>query len=139
VSSTFSYDPRQQKYINDQTHQPGTPLPGNRSFLAKTFRFPSPAGRLQRRYDLHNKRRCRHRRPDRRHAEYQGVVDRYLPAESYLDTGHRSNFANADGPIALHPDFASRIWDAEGCAPLVVTGAELDAARRWVAALAVAA
>jgi hypothetical protein len=59
-----------------------------------------------------------------------------LPAESYLDIGDRSNFANAGDPVALHPDFASRIWDAAGCAPLVVTGPALDAARLWVNALA---
>ena len=60
-----------------------------------------------------------------------------LPAESYLDTGDRSNFANGGGgPIALYPDFSSRIWDAEGCAPLVITGPQLNAARRWVNGLA---
>jgi hypothetical protein len=59
-----------------------------------------------------------------------------LPAESYLDTGDRSNFANGGGAIALYPDFSSRIWDAEGCAPLVVTGPPLDAARHWVNGLA---
>jgi hypothetical protein len=59
-----------------------------------------------------------------------------LTVESYLDTGDRSNFANGGGPIALYPDFASRAWDAEGCAPLVVTGPELDAAKRWVNGLA---
>jgi hypothetical protein len=59
-----------------------------------------------------------------------------LPAESYLDTGDQTNFANGGGPIALFPDFASRVWDAEGCAPLVVTGPELDSARHWVNALA---
>jgi hypothetical protein len=59
-----------------------------------------------------------------------------LPAESYLDIGDRSNFANAGDPVALHPDFASRIWDAAGCAPLVVAGPALDAARLWVNALA---
>jgi collagen type I/II/III/V/XI/XXIV/XXVII alpha len=55
-----------------------------------------------------------------------------LPTESYLGTGDRGNFANGGGPIALHPDFASRVWEAEACAPLVVTGPELEAARRWV-------
>jgi hypothetical protein len=59
-----------------------------------------------------------------------------LAAESYLDTGDRSNFANHGGPIMLYPDFASRAWDANGCAPLVVTGPELDAAKRWVNGLA---
>ncbi len=61
-----------------------------------------------------------------------------LPAESYLDTGDRSNFANGGGPIALYPDFATRAREARGCAPLVVTGPELAAARRWVNALAAA-
>ena len=55
-----------------------------------------------------------------------------LPAESYLDTGDRGNFANGGGPITLHPDFASRIWDAKGCAPLVVSGPQLVAARQSV-------
>lgn len=59
-----------------------------------------------------------------------------LPAESYLDTGDRSNFANCPGPIKLHPDFATREWEANGCAPLVVTGPALDAARRWLMAMA---
>ena len=45
-----------------------------------------------------------------------------LPAESYLDTGDRSNFANGGQPIALHPDFSARMWEAMGCAPLIVTG-----------------
>jgi hypothetical protein len=57
-----------------------------------------------------------------------------LPVESYLDTGDRGNFANGDGPVALHPDFASRAWEASGCAPLMVTGPEVDAARYLVAA-----
>jgi hypothetical protein len=59
-----------------------------------------------------------------------------LPAESYLDTGDRSNFANGGGPIRLHPDFATREWEANGCAPLVVTGPAFDAARTWLMALA---
>ena len=52
-----------------------------------------------------------------------------LPAESYLDTGDRSNFSNGGGPVRLHPDFPARVWEAKGCAPLVVTGPILDAAR----------
>ena len=59
-----------------------------------------------------------------------------LPAESYLDTGDRGNFANGGGAVALYPDFASRVWDAAGCAPLIVTGPALEAVRRWVDALA---
>jgi hypothetical protein len=52
-----------------------------------------------------------------------------LPAESYLDTGDRSSFSNDGGPMALHPDFSSRLWEANGCAPLVVTGQEILAVR----------
>jgi len=59
-----------------------------------------------------------------------------LPAESYLDIGDRSGFADGQGPVALHPDFASRTWDAGGCAPLVVTGPALRAVRRRVNGLA---
>ena len=53
-----------------------------------------------------------------------------LPAESYLDTGDRRNFANGGGAVALYPDFATRIWEASACAPLVVTDARLHAIRR---------
>jgi Hint domain len=52
-----------------------------------------------------------------------------LPAESYLDTGDRANFHNGGGPVRLHPDFSRRVWEAKGCAPLVVTGPILAAAR----------
>ncbi len=55
-----------------------------------------------------------------------------LPVESYLDTGDRQSFANAS-VVALHPDFASRIWEARGCAPLVVSGPKLDAVRHALA------
>jgi T5SS/PEP-CTERM-associated repeat protein len=53
-----------------------------------------------------------------------------LPAESYLDVGDRSHFANGGVVVALHPDLACRIWEAEACAPLVVAGPRLDAAKR---------
>jgi hypothetical protein len=59
-----------------------------------------------------------------------------LPAESYLNTGNASNFSNRNGPVALHADFSPLLWEADSCAPLVVTGPQLDAARRWVNALA---
>jgi hypothetical protein len=53
-----------------------------------------------------------------------------LPVESYLDTGDRSNFDNGGGVIAVHPDFSTRMWEAMGCAPLVVYGERLNAVRR---------
>jgi len=52
-----------------------------------------------------------------------------LPAESYLDTGDRGNFVNGGVSVTLHPDFATLVWEGRGCAPLVVTGPEVDAAR----------
>lgn len=55
-----------------------------------------------------------------------------LPCESYLDTGNRGAFSNGDGPVLLHPDFALRVWDTAACAPLVLDGAELEAARSWL-------
>jgi Hint domain len=55
-----------------------------------------------------------------------------LAAESYLEAGDRGNFANGGGVVALYPDFAALRWEAQGCAPLVVTGPELEAARRSV-------
>jgi hypothetical protein len=52
-----------------------------------------------------------------------------MPCESFLDTGNRTAFANCGGAITLHPDFSQRAWDAVSCAPLVLAGAHLDAAR----------
>jgi hypothetical protein len=52
-----------------------------------------------------------------------------LPCESYLDTGNRANFANAGATILLHPDFSSLRWDINACAPLIMTGPKLIAAR----------
>jgi hypothetical protein len=48
-----------------------------------------------------------------------------LPAESYLDTGNRDAFADNAGSTRLHADFALRIWEAQGCAPLVAAGTRL--------------
>lgn len=59
-----------------------------------------------------------------------------LPAESYLDIGDRSSFTNGGGLISLYPDFASRRWEAEACAPLVVSGPIIEAARQWISRLA---
>ena len=53
-----------------------------------------------------------------------------LPAESYLNTSDSSNYANRREPVRLHADFSARTWEAFGCARLVVTGPELNAARQ---------
>lgn len=52
-----------------------------------------------------------------------------LACESYLDTGNRASFANGGGAVALHPDFARRQWQAQGCATLVEDGPAVASAR----------
>jgi hypothetical protein len=64
------------------------------------------------------------------------VLAEGLPAESFLDIRDGSNYASRPGPIRLYPDFSARMWEAFGCARLVVTGPELDAARALVARFA---
>ena len=59
-----------------------------------------------------------------------------LPAESYLDTGHRADFTSRGHKATLHPDVASLRWEAEACAPLIIAGPKLAAVRRWVNARA---
>ena len=71
--------------------------------------------------------------------EHDVVLAEGLPTESFLDTGGRSMFENGGAVMALHPDFAVRLWEAKACAPLVVTGVELIAAQRATARRAHAA
>ena len=52
-----------------------------------------------------------------------------LAAETYLDTGNRSAFANAGGPMQMAPDFAYRVWDTRACLPLTLGGPRLTQAR----------
>ncbi len=52
-----------------------------------------------------------------------------MPAESYLDTGNRSAFENADRPVQLVADFVRPAVPGQGCLPLLTGGAEVDAAR----------
>ena len=59
-----------------------------------------------------------------------------LPAESFLDMRDGSNYANRPGPVRLYPDYSARMWEAYGCARLVVAGPELEAARALVASFA---
>jgi hypothetical protein len=62
-----------------------------------------------------------------------------LTVESYLDTGDRADFHHGDATIRLFPDFAARLapesallWETRGAAKLVMTGDELEAAKRLV-------
>jgi hypothetical protein len=52
-----------------------------------------------------------------------------LPVESFLDTGVRGAFGNGGAVVQLHPQFAAGAREALGCAPLVVAGPQLEAAR----------
>ncbi len=47
-----------------------------------------------------------------------------LACESYLDTGNRGAFENADGPTDLHPDFARAAWAEAGCAAILTDPAD---------------
>ena len=69
-------------------------------------------------------------------AQHDVLLAEGLPAESFLDMRDGTNYANRPGPIRLYPDFSVRMWEAFGCARLVVTGPELAAARLLVARFA---
>ena len=68
--------------------------------------------------------------------QHDVVLAEGLPAESFLDMQDGSNYANRPGPVRLYPDFSARMWEAFGCARLIVTGPELAAARALVARFA---
>jgi hypothetical protein len=57
------------------------------------------------------------------------VLAEGLPAESYLDTGNRTIFENADGPVDLRPDFGDVSEDARraagSCAPFATDEASV--------------
>jgi hypothetical protein len=66
------------------------------------------------------------------------VLAEGLPVETFLDTGNRSIFTSRAGATVLHPDFGPRVWEAEGCAPLVIVGPAVSAVRRRLQRRAVA-
>jgi hypothetical protein len=65
-----------------------------------------------------------------------------LTAESYLDTGNRAFFTNAGLALVLHPEFtvnaSLKCWEADSCAPLTVSEAEVEPVWRRLAERAVA-
>jgi T5SS/PEP-CTERM-associated repeat protein len=69
-------------------------------------------------------------------AEHDVLLAEGLPAESFLDMRDGTKYSNRSGPVRLYPDFSARMWEAFGCARLVVTGPELAAARAFVAGFA---
>jgi hypothetical protein len=62
-----------------------------------------------------------------------------MAAESLLPRADRSPFENGGGVTQIHPDFAHLQWDVTGCAPLVVVGPQVDAARTRIATTAIRA
>jgi hypothetical protein len=72
-------------------------------------------------------------------AQHDVLLAEGLPAESYLDAQTRDSFDNGGRVMRAHADFASRVWEAAGCAPLLVCGPALDAVRARLAAQAWAA
>ena len=52
-----------------------------------------------------------------------------LSAESYLDTGNRSAFANGGLLAQAQPDFARAVWANDACAELVLSGPAVARAR----------
>ena len=67
-------------------------------------------------------------------ARHEVLLAEGLAAESYLDLGDRTDFLGAQGAfVSLFPSFGARRHLGEGCAPWVVDGPELDAARALIA------
>jgi hypothetical protein len=56
-----------------------------------------------------------------------------LPCESYLEIGNRDSFTNSGTVTRLFLDFEASdlagMWEARACAPIVVTGQQLEAVR----------
>ena len=75
-------------------------------------------------------------------ARHDVVLAEGLPTETYLETGGRAAFENAD-VMQLHPDFApddnivGALWRAKGYAPLLGSSGELERARRMLACQAI--
>jgi len=70
--------------------------------------------------------------PTRR--DFQDAIP-LLPTESFLDLKDGPNDAIRAGPVRLYPDLTARLWEAFGCASLIVTGPELAAARAVIGCL----
>jgi hypothetical protein len=63
-------------------------------------------------------------------AQHAVIYAESLPVESYLDTGNRRLFENAEGPVALHPTAqAQESRGSQGCAPFAERGQAVSAIR----------
>jgi collagen type I alpha len=61
--------------------------------------------------------------------EHRAVLAEGLPAETYLDTGNRTNFSRTSCKSRHEPEHSLRIWKQKSFAPLRLSGPEVDAAR----------
>ncbi len=68
--------------------------------------------------------------------QHDVVLAEGLPVESYLDMRDGSNYASRPGPVRLYPDFSAQMWEAFGCARLIVSGPEPTTARALIARFA---
>lgn len=64
---------------------------------------------------------------------HEVILAEGMPAESYLDTGDRTDFLHGGDFTTLFPAFAARRNNSEACAPLVLDGPDLAAARAMLA------
>jgi hypothetical protein len=71
-------------------------------------------------------------------AAHDAIVAEGLPAETYLDTGNRADFANGGPAVTVHPTFADGVWRAKACAPQLRHGEALVALQRRLADRALA-
>ena len=66
-------------------------------------------------------------------ASHDAIVAEGLAAETYLDTGNRSDFANGGPAVTVHPTFADTVWRARACAPQLRHGEALTVLQRRLA------
>ena len=67
-------------------------------------------------------------------ARHDVIFAEGAPVETYLDTGHRGIFDNAEERVVALPAVMQRRREAEGCAPLCLGGPVLAEIRRKIAA-----
>ncbi len=64
--------------------------------------------------------------------QHDVVLAHGLPTETFLDLKDGFDYGRGPAPTRLFPDYSARMWEAFGCARLIVTGPELDATRMLV-------
>ena len=69
-------------------------------------------------------------------AQHDILMAEGMAVESFLDTGNRGAFVNAQCPIMIHPTFALHRWAKAGCAQLLLDGPRLVTVRRALQAWA---